>query len=101
MPKPKPRQGRHLGMPITNSTFPDGTWLEGEEFAYPDDTFTRRAYAECEDGVVRLVRCKTADTYFSIPARARIDGKTVRGFLTVRPGSKGLEFVAYQNQEQE
>ncbi len=70
-------------MPIPNTTFPDGTWLEGEEFAYPKGGFTRRAYAECEDGTMRLVKCSIPDTFFSIPARAKINGKMVKGFLSI------------------
>ena len=62
--------------------WPDGTWLESESFAYPGDTFTRRAYASFDDGSKRVVLCKCPDSFFSIPARAKIGKRTVRGFLT-------------------
>ena len=91
MPLPKPRQGRYLGMAIQNTTFPDGTWLEGEEFCYPDGNMTRRAYAECADGKNRVFIAGIADTFFSIPARGKIGGKSVRGILT--KSTTGLEFT--------
>lgn len=94
---PKPRPGSFMGRPIPNQEFDDGTWLEGEEFAYPHGGFTRRAYAECEDGELRLAWCSIPDTAFSLPARVRIGTKTVKGFLTSR--AAGLAFVAYTNQE--
>lgn len=79
------------------SEFQDGTWLECESFAYPNDTFTRRAYARMPDGSKRVVRCKVADTFSTIPARAKIAGKTVRGFLTVQgcreDHSQSLAFI--------
>jgi hypothetical protein len=34
------------------------------------------------DGTLRVVKCSTPDTYFSIPARVAIKGKTVKGFIT-------------------
>jgi hypothetical protein len=80
---PQPRNNRtYMMMPIVNLTFPDGTWLEGEEFAYPNGGFTRRAYATCENGEKRLVMCSIPDTFFSIPAR---DGK-VKRFITIENG---------------
>lgn len=95
MPKakqaPKPRQGSFMLMPISNLTFPDGTWIEGEEFAYPKNTFTRRGFVDCEDGQRRLVKCKVADTFFSIPARCKIDGKTVKGYI--KCDEQGAEFI--------
>ena len=55
--------------------------LEGEEFTYPSGGLHRRARARCQDGKLRVVKAGIPDTYFSIPARARIKGKTVRGVL--------------------
>ncbi len=90
---PTPRNGSYLGMVIVNSDFPDGTWLEGEEFAYPKGKYTRRAYANCEDGKRRVVACSIPDTYFTIPAVAKIDGKIVCGCLSSGEG-EGLKFIA-------
>ena len=71
-----------------------GTWLESESFAYPAEGFTRRAYVELRQnpnnpivlpyGRRYVVRVSIPDTYFSIPARLRISGKTIRGFVSVQ-----------------
>lgn len=66
------------------------------------------ARAMCSDGVVRQCAriADTADTFFSIPAAVRVNGKTVSGYLTVET-EQGfststaadpavLKFVAYQ-----
>lgn len=88
MKPPMPRQGcYYLGMPIANFEFPDGTWLEGEEFCYPSGGMKRRAYARCEDGEKRLFRAGIPDTFFSIPAR----GNGMKGFLS--SDETGLKFT--------
>lgn len=63
------------------------THLQPEEFAYPNNTYTRRGVALCEDGRFRRVWAKVADSYFTIPARCKIKGRTVTGFLTVEAAS--------------
>jgi hypothetical protein len=88
--QPKPRTGTYFGMPIVNQHFPDGTWLEGEEFCYPGGGMGRRAYVVFPDGVYRVVRCGIPDTFFSIPAAARLR-MVVRGFVS-RDG-EGLAFT--------
>ncbi len=75
MNTPKPRTGRYV-----NGA--NGTWLEGEEFAYPHGGMTRRAYVLLEDGQKRVVRCGIPDTWFSIPAYVRIQRKRIKGFIT-------------------
>lgn len=87
MAEPKPRSGSFYGMRIGGTPFENGAWLEDEEFAYPGGGFTRRAYATFPDGRNRVVKCSIPDTYFSIPARARIKGKTVKGFLSSDNGN--------------
>jgi Glycosyltransferase family 9 (heptosyltransferase) len=52
----------------TPNTFPDGTWLEAESFAYPNGGFTRRAYASFPDGSKKVVKVSIPDTFFTIPA---------------------------------
>lgn len=48
------------------------------------DTVCRRGRALCPDGRVRSVELGAlADTWFSVPARARIGGRWVRGYVTV------------------
>ena len=80
-PTPTPRSGSYYGMTIHNVDAANGTWLEGEEFAYPHGGMTRRCYALCSDGIKRAVKCGIPDTYFSIPAYARIAGKRVKGYV--------------------
>ena len=91
---PSPRRGSFYGMPITNLAAPDGSWLEGEEFCYPSGARLRFAYATCEDGKRRKVRCGIPDTFFSIPGAVRIRGKYVRGFVTSNDAG-GFVFKAY------
>jgi len=92
MKTPTPRHGRYLGMSIVNVEFPDGTWLEGEEFCYPSGGMTRRAYARCGDGKLRLFKAGIADTFFSIPAT----GQGVKGFLS--SDETGLKFTEVPRQ---
>ncbi len=95
MKTPKPRIARFMGMVEEAHIAPDGTWLEAESMCYPSGAMLRRACAVCEDGSKRVVTCGMPDTYFSIPARARIKGKSVRGFVT-SSDSGGYQFVAYK-----
>lgn len=90
---PEPRDCNYLGMRTTGHKAANGTWLEPEELCYPKGGMTRRAYATCEDGVNRVVRCGIPDTAFSIPASAKIEGKTVKGY--VKSDEDGYKFVAY------
>ena len=67
------------------------TWLEPEELTYPSGGFHRRARAYCPgERAFRIVKCSIPDTYFTIPARARIQGKTVKGYVMDNEGV--LEF---------
>jgi hypothetical protein len=69
-----------------------GTWLEAESFAYPAGGFTRRAYVELVRnthnpvelpyGRCYVVKCSIPDTYFTIPARLRVKGRTVKGYIS-------------------
>ena len=93
-PTPTVRNGHYYGMRIVNSDGNNGTWLEGEEFAYPNGGMTRRCYAVCPDGQLRVVKCSIPDTYFSIPATARIQGKRVKGFITT--DENGFKFNVYK-----
>ena len=74
-------------MSILNIEFPDGTWLEGEEFCFPSGAMKRRAYARCADGQNRLFKSGIADTFFTIPAT----GRGVKGFLSI--DDEGLKFT--------
>lgn len=63
--------------------FDQDTWLEPEEYTYPSGGFHRRAKALCADGKVRTFKCAIPDTFFSIPARAKIKGKYTKGYLHI------------------
>lgn len=93
-PTPKARIGSFYEMRIVNIDGANGTWLEGEEFAYPNGGMTRRCYAMCSDGQLRVVKCSIPDTYFSIPAIARIHGKRIKGFIT--SDESGFTFNEYR-----
>lgn len=75
------------------TVFPDGTWLEAESFAYPNGGFTRKAYAVMPGGEKRVVQVSIADTFFSIPARAVVKGKRVKGFVSVKDESLVMTFM--------
>lgn len=98
---PLPRPCNFMGMESIATPLPDGTWIEPEEWAYPEDTYTRRAYAICPDGIKRVVKCKCADTFFSVPAIAKIGSKRVKGFLSSRTNdddSQSIIFTPYDKQ---
>ena len=80
---PTPRSTRFYGLHISAIECPNGTWIEPEEEAYPYGGFTRRAYAYCDDGRRRVVRCSIADASFFIPAAVRIRSRYVTGFITI------------------
>lgn len=68
-------------MAISRTDYADGTYIER---SYPWGLNVSGA-ALCPDGKVRkLARiAETADTFFSIPASVRANGKTVAGYITV------------------
>lgn len=97
---PQPRVSRFMGQTETAHVCPDGSWLEPESLCYPAGGMTRRAYALCEDNEYRLVTCGVPDTYFSIPGRVRVGGKSVRGFVSGGGSDRGYTFTAYKPKEQ-
>lgn len=88
---------------------PNSTWIDPEERAYPHGGFTRRGrvrivrnstHPDSPDlpyGEIRAVRVSIPDTYFTIPARMRVRGKTYRGYVSLghadHPGE--LVFTPY------
>ena len=78
MKKQLPRKAGMFGVSVTKGE----TWLEAEEFCYPNGGMTRRAYCIFSDGKKRVVQCGIPDTFFSIPAFVTIAGKRIRGFIT-------------------
>jgi hypothetical protein len=67
-------------MTINRRDYADGTYVVTRS---PWDTFTSAA-AMCTDGKVRRVSriSATADTFFSVPASVKVNGKTVAGYIT-------------------
>ena len=60
----------------------NGTWIEPEEMAYPHGGQTRKFSAYLGDTSYRVSgKAGIPDTFFSIPANARIKGAYVAGFL--------------------
>lgn len=65
------------------------------------ETFYQARDAKCADGATRraMVKCYShdgsfaADTWFSVPAYVKANGKTVRGYVS--SNEDGLEFRAY------
>lgn len=66
--------------------YAQGTWLQSEEAAYPHGRMTRRGYAKWPDGRFRRVWAGVPDTFYTVPAYGRVQGKRVKGFLTVEEG---------------
>ncbi len=107
----------HLSMYSPGGEIPQvlhGTWLESESFAYPAGGFTRKAYVYLrrnEHNLIELpyastnfethpygkryvVRCSIPDTYFTIPARLRYKGKTIKGFISIQdPDTETARFT--------
>ena len=91
---PKPRSSNFMGMRREAHVSEDGSWLEPEEMCYPHGrAYSRRAYAHCPDGKLRVVECGLPDTWFSIPGRLKLRGAWVEGFLSFDDGK--LEFNTY------
>jgi hypothetical protein len=62
------------------------TWLDPEERAGYTGSLRnsrRRFRALCPDGVYRNGICGIADTYSTVPARLKVRGRTVSGFIMV------------------
>lgn len=66
-----------------SQTFARGTWIQAEEYAYPNGGQTRRGRAVFPDGRVRAVYAGIADTFYTIPAHARIGRRYVAGHLSI------------------
>lgn len=80
---PQPRCG-------IRASFHGETWIEPEEYSYHGAE--RRALARMLDGSLRVIRCKLADTFFSIPGRTS-DG--TKGFLSIDTDANEITFRPY------
>lgn len=73
-------------------------WIDKEELAYPAGSIRqsrRNGMVLFPDGKTRKVRLGVPDTWFSIPARASVNGRTVAGYVT-HSDELGYHFIAYQ-----
>jgi hypothetical protein len=93
---PQPHPCKLWGEHHEASRWDDGTWLEPEQMCWFGGR-ERRGYARCPNGKLQLVIAGLPDTFFSIPARARIRGKLVKGFLTIE--DTGLVFTPDKPEE--
>lgn len=96
-PVPTPRLSKY-----TTTYDLNGTWIECESYAYEtgQGAFTRRAYVELQRnqhnpillpyGERRIVLCSIADTFYSVPARLKHRGRTVKGFISVAIGNDAI-----------
>lgn len=80
---------------LQTSQYKQGTYVVQ---SYPWGLYLKGA-ALCSDGKVRkLARvASTADTWFSIPASVRVNGKTVAGWIGIEDGV--VKFHAYNNRK--
>ena len=79
------------------------TWLEGEALTYPSGGFKRRARVvlrrnphnpiELRYGSLRIVHASIPDTFSSIPARLRVAGQTIIGYVSVDPATEQFAFT--------
>lgn len=111
MKTPEPRITRmSLYSPGGERAHPLGqTWIEPESFAYPAGGFTRRAYVKVGRNphnpvtlpfeTYRVVLISIPDTYSTIPARLRVKGKTVKGYVSVPSGAEEYLFTPEANPE--
>lgn len=58
------------------------TWIEREEACSPSGAQLRKGRAYFPDGVIRAFRAGIPDTWFSIPAHARVRGVYLAGYVT-------------------
>ena len=82
------------------------TWLEPEELTYPSGGFLRRARVRVVRnphapsalpadvyGQLRIVKASIPDTFFSIPARLRCKGRTIKGFVSKPHDAEEFSFT--------
>ena len=78
------------------------TYIDPEERAYNTlsgghSRSNRRGKVLCEDGRVRTARLGIPDTYFTIPAHTRINGRYITGWVTA-PTTDGGAYCFHARQ---
>lgn len=91
---PQPREFGSTLYGSSHATRLGNTWLEAESLTYPSGGFHRRGYVKLRQnpnnpivlpyGEFRVVKASIPDTFFSIPARLKYKGKSIRGFISVQ-----------------
>ena len=74
--------------PHKDSVHYGDTWIEPEELTYPSGGFLRRARVRMPDGELKTVKCSIPDSFWTIPARIMVAGKTHRGRIFVSPANE-------------
>jgi len=66
---------------------------------FPWGLFTRTGHKLlCADGKIRAAElAQTADTFFSVPAKVRVNGKWVSGYYTGEENEKGENVRAFRH----
>lgn len=69
--------------------------------SFPWGIYTRNGHrALCSDGVIRAVEMSPSpDSFFSIPARARIAGKWLSGYVTTEQTEHGANIVCFRHHD--
>lgn len=83
---------------MSTTTHKGSTWLDPEDYAYPEGSLRqsrRHARVRCSDGAIRMALIGIPDTFFSIPGRIRVRGKTVTGYVTCDSAINEFTFVSY------
>ena len=81
-----PRATRYCGMWSQPYLLDNETWLEPESHCYPYGGMQRRFRGVCPDGVIRIGRASIPDTFFTIPAKVKVIGKWVTGWVAIEDG---------------
>ena len=71
------------------------TFIAPEDNAYPHGGQTRKCLVLFPDGALRRAWCGIPDTYFSIPAHARVSGRYVAGWIGVQDDPDKPDYGEY------
>jgi hypothetical protein len=83
-----------MNVPAKPTTFVMSEELAYNTYAGGHSRSNRRGRVMFADGKIRTVTLGVADTFFSIPAHARVNGKYVSGFVTSDEGGFKFNEVA-------
>lgn len=82
------KQKRHLGKTYVSQSFPWGLYARNGHRLL------------CGDGIIRAAElAESADTFFSVPARVRVRGKWVSGYMTTEENENGESVYAFRSND--